>query len=202
MKTVFDKYFFEIDSFLRKALRRKHETSDKSSKKVATQRPNACSARSLAKLGRYQARSLRSDRASVPLGRYVATELFQNVDTTLVHAFSSTLRCYLPKTVVKPFHVSRQKIRSLSKEAVINASSQKTAQRDLRHDSRPNLRFLDQQPVSRTTVYAWFARKDKCQVSADKYEILKIITKIGKNGISLFLCYDGLRAEAEKRKPT
>ncbi|KAF2591220.1 hypothetical protein F2Q70_00038369 [Brassica cretica] len=54
-----------------------------------------------------QARSLRSDRASVPLGRYVATELFRNVDTTLVHAFSSTLRCYLPKTVANPFHVSR-----------------------------------------------------------------------------------------------
>ncbi|KAF2574976.1 hypothetical protein F2Q70_00002221 [Brassica cretica] len=60
-------------------------------------------------------RSLRSDRASVAtehrdrakarllLGHYVATELF----TTLVHAFSSTLRCYLPKTVAKPFHVSR-----------------------------------------------------------------------------------------------
>ncbi|KAF3601406.1 hypothetical protein F2Q69_00035345 [Brassica cretica] len=45
-KTLFDKYFFEIDSSLRKALRRKHETSDKSSKRVATQRPNACSARS------------------------------------------------------------------------------------------------------------------------------------------------------------
>ncbi|KAF3554044.1 hypothetical protein F2Q69_00016742 [Brassica cretica] len=41
------------------------------------------------------------------LGRYVATELFRNVDTTLVHAFSSTLRCYLPKTVANPFHVSR-----------------------------------------------------------------------------------------------
>ncbi|KAF2552003.1 hypothetical protein F2Q68_00034619 [Brassica cretica] len=102
-----------------------HETSDKSSKKVATQRPNVCSARSLrsersrAKLGRYvatespfcsvatqrpnvcsarslrserarakpgrsrsirsdrarsQARSLRRDRAFIPLGRYVATE--------------------------------------------------------------------------------------------------------------------------------
>ncbi|KAF2551671.1 hypothetical protein F2Q68_00034235 [Brassica cretica] len=52
------------------------------------------------------------------------------------------------------------------------------------------------------TVYAWFARKDKCQLSADKYEILKIITKIGKNGISPFLCYCGLRAEEKKRKPT
>ncbi|KAF3514230.1 hypothetical protein F2Q69_00007593 [Brassica cretica] len=64
MRTFFDKYFFEIDSFLRKALWRKHETSDKSSKKVATQRPNACSAR-----------SLRSDRARAKIGRYVATEL-------------------------------------------------------------------------------------------------------------------------------
>ncbi|KAF3601032.1 hypothetical protein F2Q69_00036605 [Brassica cretica] len=69
MRTFFDKYFFEIDYFLRKALWRKREKSDKSSKKVSTQRPNACSAR-----------SLRSDRASVPLccyvlGRYVATEL-------------------------------------------------------------------------------------------------------------------------------
>ncbi|KAF3559505.1 hypothetical protein F2Q69_00015121 [Brassica cretica] len=63
---------------------------------VAAQRPNACSAR-----------SLRSDRAFVLLGRYVATELFRNVDTTLVHAFSSTLRCYLPKTVANPFNVSR-----------------------------------------------------------------------------------------------
>ncbi|KAF3507649.1 hypothetical protein F2Q69_00006829 [Brassica cretica] len=39
------------------------------------------------------------------------------------------------------------------------------------------------------SVYAWFAREDKCQVSADKYEILKIITKIRQNGISPFLCY-------------
>ncbi|CAN6889701.1 unnamed protein product [Brassica oleracea var. botrytis] len=58
-------------SFLRKALRRKHETSDKSSKKVATQRPNVCSAR-----------SLHSDRASVPLGRYVTTELEPSPVTT------------------------------------------------------------------------------------------------------------------------
>ncbi|KAF3596818.1 hypothetical protein DY000_02022518 [Brassica cretica] len=63
---------------------------------VATQRPSSS-----------QARSLRSDRASVLLGRYVATELFRNVYMTLVHAFSSTLRCYLPKTVANPFHVSR-----------------------------------------------------------------------------------------------
>ena len=52
------------------------------------------------------------------------------------------------------------------------------------------------------SVYAWSAREDKCQVSVDKYEILKIITKIGKNRISPFLCYGGLRAKEEKRKPT
>ena len=33
-------------------------------------------------------------------------------------------------------------------------------------------------------------------------KVSKIITKIGKNEISPFLSYDGLRAEEEKRKPT
>ncbi|WZZ80947.1 hypothetical protein YC2023_101519 [Brassica napus] len=47
VETFFDKHFFEIDSSLRKALRRKRESSDKSSKMVATQQPNACSARLL-----------------------------------------------------------------------------------------------------------------------------------------------------------
>ncbi|KAF2540912.1 hypothetical protein F2Q68_00031424 [Brassica cretica] len=51
------------------------------------------------KLGRYVV----TERS---LGRYVATELFRNVDTTLVHAFLSTLRCYLPKTVANPFYDS------------------------------------------------------------------------------------------------
>ncbi|KAF2557073.1 hypothetical protein F2Q68_00016347 [Brassica cretica] len=108
VKTFFDKYFFEMDFVLRNVLRRKRESSDKSSKRVTTQQPDACSARSLhsnrarAK-ARTEVRSLRSDRA---LGRYVATELFRNIDTTLVHAFSSTLRCYLPKTVANPFHDS------------------------------------------------------------------------------------------------
>ncbi|KAF3526311.1 hypothetical protein F2Q69_00048841 [Brassica cretica] len=54
--------------------------------------------------GRYVATENSSARS---LGLYVATELFQNVDTTLVHVFSSALRCYLPKTVANPFHVSR-----------------------------------------------------------------------------------------------
>ncbi|KAF2559031.1 hypothetical protein F2Q68_00014241 [Brassica cretica] len=83
----------EIDHLLQNrkdlelSLRRKHETLDKSSIRVATQRPNACSARSLRrdraraeawslptelkpKLGRYVAIELEPK-----LGRYVATEL-------------------------------------------------------------------------------------------------------------------------------
>ncbi|KAF3587764.1 hypothetical protein F2Q69_00029422 [Brassica cretica] len=70
VETFFDKYFFEIDSSLRKALRKKREYSDKSSKRVATQQPNACSARSLcSERARAGARSLRSDRA-LPKRRY------------------------------------------------------------------------------------------------------------------------------------
>ncbi|KAF3560221.1 hypothetical protein F2Q69_00012550 [Brassica cretica] len=76
VETFFDKYFFEIDFSLRKALRKKRESSDKSSKRVAMQQPNACSARSLrSNQARAKARSFRSNRASVPLGRYVVTKL-------------------------------------------------------------------------------------------------------------------------------
>ena len=56
----------------------------------------------------HTARSLRSGRACVPFGCYVATELFRNDDTTWIRAFSPILRCYLPKTVANPFHVFRQ----------------------------------------------------------------------------------------------
>ena len=55
IKTDFNKYFFGKDSFLRRALQRKHETSEKSPNKVA--------------------QSLHSDQTHVALGRYVATEL-------------------------------------------------------------------------------------------------------------------------------
>ncbi|KAF3515595.1 hypothetical protein DY000_02058581 [Brassica cretica] len=72
----FDKYFFEIDSSLRKALRKKRKSSDKSSRRIAMQRPNTCSARSLRNdRVRSKAQSLRSDQTSIPLGCYVATEL-------------------------------------------------------------------------------------------------------------------------------
>ena len=46
-------------------------------------------------------------------------------------------------------------------------------------------------------VYAWFAKKDKCQVSADKYEILKIITKIGKME---YLHFYAMAAKGQKGK--
>ncbi|KAF2592940.1 hypothetical protein F2Q70_00043054 [Brassica cretica] len=108
VENFFDKYFFEIDSSLQKALRKKRESADKSSRRIVTQRPNTCSARSLrSDRVRAKAQSLRSDQTSIPLSRYVATELFRNVDTTSVHAFSSTLRCYLPNTVANPSHVPR-----------------------------------------------------------------------------------------------
>ncbi|KAF2620313.1 hypothetical protein F2Q68_00039474 [Brassica cretica] len=111
---------------------KKRESSDRSSRRIATQRPNACSAWSLrSDRVRAKAQSLHSDRTPIPLGRYVATELepelgryvatelepkfgryvatelFRNVDTTSVHAFSSTLRCFLPNTVANPSHIPR-----------------------------------------------------------------------------------------------
>ena len=36
-----------------------------------------------------------------------------------------------------------------------------------------HLRFLNQKPISRMTVYNWFIEKDKYQVSADKYEVFE-----------------------------
>ncbi|KAF2537701.1 hypothetical protein F2Q70_00001766 [Brassica cretica] len=87
---------------------------------MVTQRPNACSAWSLrSDQVRAKAQSLHNNQTPIPLGRYVATELepkfghyvatelFRNVDTTSVHAFSSTLRCYPPNTVANPSHVPR-----------------------------------------------------------------------------------------------
>ncbi|KAG5410762.1 hypothetical protein IGI04_007081, partial [Brassica rapa subsp. trilocularis] len=122
------------------------------------------------------ARLLRSDRAPVPLGRYVATGLepkFGRCVATKLFRTSirhqsmhsrQTFKCYLPKTVASSVHVFRY-----SKSSIKNRANRKTAQRDLKHDSRPILRFLNQKPVNHNTVYAWSTRKDKCQVSADKY---------------------------------
>ena len=65
VENFFNKYFFEIDSSLRKPLWKKRESSDKSSRRIVTQRPNTCSARSLCT----KDRSLRSGRA-LPKRRY------------------------------------------------------------------------------------------------------------------------------------
>ncbi|KAF3541409.1 hypothetical protein F2Q69_00023725 [Brassica cretica] len=153
LKTARTRYLILL---YKKPLRKKPESSDKSSRRIVTQRPNACSIRSLrSDLVRAKAHSLHSDQTPIPLGlyvatvlepelsryvaikleselgryvatelepkfgryvatelepkfgRYVATELFRNVDTTSVHAFSSTLRCYLRNTVANPSHVLR-----------------------------------------------------------------------------------------------
>ncbi|KAF2543765.1 hypothetical protein F2Q68_00031189 [Brassica cretica] len=85
---------------------RNYRTCTLSGRYVATERPSVrpawslCSNRASVPLSRYVATELEPK-----LGRYVATELFRNVNTTLVHAFSSTLRCYLQKTVAYPFQV-------------------------------------------------------------------------------------------------
>ncbi|KAF3598648.1 hypothetical protein F2Q69_00036993 [Brassica cretica] len=77
----FDKYFFEIDSSLRKPLRKRLESSDKNSRRIATYRPNAHYARSLrSDRARAGARSLGSSYVATELepkfGRNLATELF------------------------------------------------------------------------------------------------------------------------------
>ncbi|KAG5374503.1 hypothetical protein IGI04_042183 [Brassica rapa subsp. trilocularis] len=139
-------------------------------------RPSDRPARSLrSDRARAKARSRRSDRAIVPLGRYVVTELEPKLGRYVATEHSSRSRLNLsehrydtsPCILVKPSNaISRRPNRG---KLVVNVSSRKTAQRDLKHDSRPILRFPNPKPVNRSTVYAWPTRKDKCQVSADKY---------------------------------
>ncbi|KAG5374146.1 hypothetical protein IGI04_042533, partial [Brassica rapa subsp. trilocularis] len=149
-------------------------------------------------------RSLRSDRARAKLGCYIATELEPKLGRYIATerpfrsrpsvrpAWSLRSDRALPKRrydtnpciLVYPSTLSPEDRGELSPFA-INVSSRKTVLRDLRHDSRPISRFLNQKPVNRRTIYAWFSREDKCQ---DNYEDRK------KWNISIF-CYDGLRAE-------
>ncbi|KAG5411073.1 hypothetical protein IGI04_007392 [Brassica rapa subsp. trilocularis] len=152
-----------------------------------------CSNQTRAKLGRYvatelsQARSLRSDRAIVPLGRYVATERSSRsrpsyVATGLEPKFGrcvaiepfrtsirhqslhsrQTFECYLPKTVASSVHKPR-KTRSKRVESEDGPKGPKT-----RLEAHPTI-FPNQKPVNHSMVHAWPTRKDKCQVSADKY---------------------------------
>ncbi|KAG5374302.1 hypothetical protein IGI04_042381 [Brassica rapa subsp. trilocularis] len=143
----------------------RYVATKRSSRSVATDRARA------------KARSLRSDRAIVPLGRYVATELGQSSRLNLSEHRYDISPCIL----VKPSNAISQ--RPNRGKLVANVSSRKTAQRDLKHDSRPILRFF----LTKSLINIKFPRINT--------EVLKIIVKIGKNGISPFLCYDGLRAE-------
>ncbi|KAG5410332.1 hypothetical protein IGI04_006651 [Brassica rapa subsp. trilocularis] len=169
----------------------RYVATERSSRSVATDRAivpighykatELSQARSLrSDRARAKARSLRSDRAIVPLGRYVATELKPMLATGLEPKFGrcvaiepfrtsirhqslhsrQTFECYLPKTVAssKP-----RKTRSKRVESEDGPKGPKT-----RLEAHPTI-FPNQKPVNHSMVRAWPARKDKCQVSADKY---------------------------------
>ncbi|KAG5376156.1 hypothetical protein IGI04_040752, partial [Brassica rapa subsp. trilocularis] len=188
-----------------------NQTADKPSS-IDTRRPSMHTARSLrsdrarAKArsrrtdrARAKARSLHSDRAIVPLGRYVATELGPKLGhyeaTGLVPLGRYEATGLDPKfgrcVAIEPFRTSirhqflhsRQNLRMLSPEDRSKLSP------------CPSYDFPNQKPVNHSLVYAWSTRKDKCQVSADKYGSFEDNCEDRENGISPFLCYDGLRTE-------
>ncbi|KAG5415230.1 hypothetical protein IGI04_002797, partial [Brassica rapa subsp. trilocularis] len=148
-----------------------------------------------------RARSLRSDRAIVPLGRYVATDLSQARSLRSDRAIVPLGRYVATERSSRSVATNRGRFVLYQKDIVVNVSSWKTAQRDLKHDSRPILRFLNQKPVNRSTVYAWPTRKDKCQVSADKYGSFEDNCEDREKWNISILCYDGLRAEEYIRSP-
>ncbi|KAG5414736.1 hypothetical protein IGI04_002303 [Brassica rapa subsp. trilocularis] len=136
-------------------------------------RPSDRPARSLrSDRAQAEARSLRSDRALVSLGRYIATGLEPKIGRCIaIEPFRTSIRhqslhsrqtfeCYLPKTVAssKP-----RKTRSKRVESEDGPKGPKT-RLEAHHTIFPN-----QKPVNYSMVRAWPARKDKCQVSADKY---------------------------------
>ncbi|KAG5384889.1 hypothetical protein IGI04_036359 [Brassica rapa subsp. trilocularis] len=169
------------------------ELEPKLGRYVATERssrsrPSDRPARSLrSDRARAKARSLRSDRAIVPLGRYVATGSSQarslRSDRALVPLGRYEATGLEPKfgrcVAIEPFRTS------------------------IRHQflhSRQNLRMLSPEDRSKLT---WFTLGPQGRINVKfpriNTEVLKIIVKIGKNGISPFLCYDGLRAEERTR---
>ncbi|KAG5374399.1 hypothetical protein IGI04_042276 [Brassica rapa subsp. trilocularis] len=123
------------------------------------------------KLGRYVATE-RSSRS--PLGRYIATGLepkfgrcvaIEPFRTSIRHQSlhsRQTFECYLPKTVASSVHKPR-KTRSKRVESEDGPKGPKT-----RLEAHPTI-FPNQKPVNHSMVRAWPTRKDKCQVSADKY---------------------------------
>ncbi|KAG5374506.1 hypothetical protein IGI04_042186, partial [Brassica rapa subsp. trilocularis] len=156
------------------------ELEPKLGRYVATQRdeclrPSDRPTRSLCSdRARAKARSLRSDRALVSLGRYVATGLEPKIGRCVaIEPFRTSIRhqslhsrqtfeFYLPKTVASSVHKPR-KTRSKRVESEDGPKGPKT-----RLEAHPTI-FPNQKPVNRSMVLAWPTRKDKCQVSADKY---------------------------------
>ncbi|KAG5400741.1 hypothetical protein IGI04_015348 [Brassica rapa subsp. trilocularis] len=141
----------------------------------ASSRPSDRPARSLrSDRAQAEARSLRSDRALVSLGRYIATGLepkfgrcvaIEPFRTSIRHQSlhsRQTFECYLPKTVASSVHKPR-KTRSKRVESEDGPKGPKT-----RLEAHPTI-FPNQKPVNHSMVRAWPTRKDKCQVSADKY---------------------------------
>ncbi|KAG5392712.1 hypothetical protein IGI04_022675 [Brassica rapa subsp. trilocularis] len=118
-----------------------------------------------------RARSLRSDRAIVPLGRCVATELEPKLGRYVATERSSrsVATCDRARAKARSLHSDRarakkpRKTRSKRVESEDGPKGPKT-----RLEAHPTI-FLNQKPVNHSMVRAWPMRKDKCQVSADKY---------------------------------
>ncbi|KAG5407635.1 hypothetical protein IGI04_013754 [Brassica rapa subsp. trilocularis] len=94
-----------------------------------------------------------------------------------------TFECYLPKTVASSVHVSRYPNSSIKLRGLETA------------ENSPSYDFPNQKPVNHSMVYAWPTRKDKCQVSADKYGSFEDNYEEREKWKISILCYDGLRAE-------
>ncbi|KAG5373884.1 hypothetical protein IGI04_042801 [Brassica rapa subsp. trilocularis] len=107
--------------------------------------------------GRYVATGLEPK-----FGRCVAIEPFRtSIRYQSLHS-RQTFECYLPKTVASSVHKPR-KTRSKRVESEDGPKGPKT-----RLEAHPTI-FHNQKPVNHSMVRAWPTRKDKCQVSADKY---------------------------------
>ncbi|KAG5413317.1 hypothetical protein IGI04_000884, partial [Brassica rapa subsp. trilocularis] len=141
-------------------------------------------------LGRYvatelsQARSLRSDRAIVPLGRYVATELEPKLGRYVATELSQarSLRSDRTRAKARSLRSDRAIVplgRYVATERSSRSKPRKTRSKRVesedgpkgpktRLEAHPTI-FPNQKPVNHSMVRAWPARKDKCQVSADKY---------------------------------
>ncbi|KAG5414511.1 hypothetical protein IGI04_002078 [Brassica rapa subsp. trilocularis] len=151
----------------------RYVATERSSRSVATDRAQA------------KARSLRSDRALVSLGRYIATGLEPKFGRCVaIEPFRTSIRH-------QSMH-SRQNLRMISPEDRSKLNGPKGPK--TRFEAHPTI-FLNQNPVTHSMVYAWPTRKDKCQVSADKYGSFEDNYEEREKWKISILCYDGLRAE-------